>query len=190
MISPATAALLAMPDDLPFAMEAQFAQHEAAAEQRAFLSDPDLRAGQPLPAILAVNFMTAGNATFTMVSKKTGKRFTFRLRRPKDQAAGSSRRPIFVSVLNGSDNTNDYAFLGTIWEDGEKFTYRPSPKSPVSSVAPSQAAAQWLAKSLNYPDNLAQADIYHAGKCGRCNRQLTVPSSIQSGIGPECATKL
>jgi hypothetical protein len=28
---------------------------------------------------------------------------------------------------------------------------------------------------------------HHEGKCGRCGRLLTVPSSIESGIGPECS---
>jgi hypothetical protein len=29
-------------------------------------------------------------------------------------------------------------------------------------------------------------EFWHEGKCGRCNRKLTVPSSIESGFGPEC----
>jgi hypothetical protein len=31
--------------------------------------------------------------------------------------------------------------------------------------------------------------VQHAGRCGRCARTLTVPSSIELGLGPECATK-
>jgi predicted metal-dependent hydrolase len=30
-------------------------------------------------------------------------------------------------------------------------------------------------------------NVHHEGKCGRCGRLLTVPSSIESGIGPECS---
>ena len=30
-------------------------------------------------------------------------------------------------------------------------------------------------------------EVWHEGRCGRCNRALTVPESIASGIGPECA---
>ena len=29
--------------------------------------------------------------------------------------------------------------------------------------------------------------VFHDGKCGRCGRKLTVPESIQSGLGPVCA---
>lgn len=32
--------------------------------------------------------------------------------------------------------------------------------------------------------------VHHEGKCGRCGRELTVPESIESGIGPECAKAL
>jgi hypothetical protein len=33
-------------------------------------------------------------------------------------------------------------------------------------------------------------EIWHEGKCGKCGRQLTVPSSIETGIGPECIKTL
>jgi hypothetical protein len=33
-------------------------------------------------------------------------------------------------------------------------------------------------------------EVYHEGRCGRCNRKLTVPESIETGLGPECASKL
>jgi hypothetical protein len=30
-------------------------------------------------------------------------------------------------------------------------------------------------------------EVWHEGKCGKCGRALTVPSSILTGIGPECS---
>ena len=30
-------------------------------------------------------------------------------------------------------------------------------------------------------------EMLHEGRCGRCARRLTVPASVASGIGPECA---
>jgi len=35
-----------------------------------------------------------------------------------------------------------------------------------------------------------QMDVHHEGRCGRCNRKLTVPESIENGLGPECAGKM
>lgn len=43
---------------------------------------------------------------------------------------------------------------------------------------------------LDSPDGVLAArgfSVLVAGVCRRCNRKLTVPASIESGIGPECA---
>jgi hypothetical protein len=39
-----------------------------------------------------------------------------------------------------------------------------------------------------HPDS-DKLEVWHEGRCGRCGRRLTVPESIESGLGPECATK-
>jgi hypothetical protein len=185
-----------------------FAAREAEQERAAFASDPDMQiarreakhdremaaAGTPEPAYQhapaagehpvndAAAFILAGNARFTVVSNQTGKRFTFHVRQPK---AGD---PHFVRVLTGPDNESSYTFVGTYFSDG---TYRHGARSTISADAPSAKAAAWLMNMLRNPARLAaQATIYHSGRCGRCGRTLTVPSSILSGIGPECAGKL
>lgn len=57
-------------------------------------------------------FCLAGNATVTLVSLKTQKRYTFKVRKPDDFSAS---RPIwFVSVLKGSDNEADFGYIGQI----------------------------------------------------------------------------
>ncbi len=48
-----------------------------------------------------VQFITAGNALFTLENTATGNRFTFRVRQPGDD------KPHFVSVLTGADNLAD-----------------------------------------------------------------------------------
>lgn len=123
-------------------------------------------------------FMFGGNATFTVVSKGSGKRFTFKVRQPKADT------PHFVSVLTGSDNESDYAFLGTIFN---RDSYRRSAKSSIGPSAPSAQAFEWFFKHLNDPALETKVDVHHEGRCCRCGRKLTVPESIESGIGPECA---
>lgn len=125
-------------------------------------------------------FALGGNATFTLLSKATGQRFTFKVRQPKEDS------PYFVSLLSGSDNENDYTFLGSIFSDG---TYRHGRKSPVSESAPSARAFAWFWRNLDDPDAMAKVEVWHEGRCCRCGRKLTVPSSIEAGIGPECAGK-
>jgi hypothetical protein len=182
--SPAVAAILAMPDDLPFEPS------PAKAELTIAITDDAQPTGVALPAPLARTFMLAGNATFTVVSNATGKRFTFKMRRPDDVQPGTTRIPYFLKVLTGADNENSYEYMGQFWVDGEKVTYSAGRKSRIAADAPSQRAAMWLASAINHPEKLAQCTIYHAGKCGRCGRTLTVPGSIQTGLGPECATRM
>lgn len=149
-----------------------------------------------LPDVAAIRrYIEAGKATLTIVSKKTGTRYTLRFTRPKVGPGSDSAkpRPIWISVLSGQDNETAYTFLGTLWLENSNVPssplhYKHSPKSPASSDAPSVRAALWLLKVLNTRDNeaLKQAEVWHEGRCGRCGRKLTVPSSIESGFGPEC----
>lgn len=126
-------------------------------------------------------FALAGNATFTVTSRKTGTRFTFRVRQPKDNT------PHFVSLLNGPDNENSFCFLGTIF-NGENFVH--GKKSHVGPDAPSALAFKWVWAHRNDPTLTEKVEIHHEGRCCRCGRKLTVPESIESGIGPECASRM
>lgn len=139
----------------------------------------------PLHAQDFKSFALAGSARFTLVSRRTGTRFTYWVR-----AGDDPTRPIwFVRVLTGSDNENDYTYLGTISANDLKFWH--GRKSPISSGAPSARAFEWSWNNhLRYdhiPDGL---EVWHEGRCGRCGRTLTTPESVARGIGPECAEKM
>lgn len=50
---------------------------------------------------------------------------------------------------------------------------------------------RWLFSALQAGRDLTgKVTIRHAGSCGRCGRTLTVPASLDSGIGPVCADKM
>jgi hypothetical protein len=133
----------------------------------------------------ALRFVLAGNATFTLRSRKTGTRFTYRVRRSDDG------RIHFVSVLTGSDNEHSYSYFGYIRHSvaGPTFFYG-NAKARITRDAPSCRAFEWTFAHLirdTIPDSL---EIWHEGRCGRCGRKLTVPESIETGFGPECAGKV
>jgi Family of unknown function (DUF6011) len=143
-------------------------------------------------AAAARAFMRAGNATVTLVSKKTGARFTYRVSEARDKETGkrTGDGTLFVGVLRGADNTSDYGYLGRISRDvfwqGRKY-----PKADdISANAPSALAFAWAWRKLASGDMPEALEIWHEGKCGRCGRKLTVPSSIASGFGPECIGKI
>jgi hypothetical protein len=148
---------------------------------------------EPHPAQLQgntaiVKFLLAGNAIFTLVNTKTGNRFTYRIRRP-EEARGSVSH--FVALLTGSDNESDYAYLGQIYSGSLANYAIPGAKSKIGRDAVSVRALDWLFSQLAHGRELpANVQVWHEAKCGRCARKLTVPSSIASGFGPECAGKI
>lgn len=129
-------------------------------------------------------FALAGNATLTLVSEKTGTRYTFRIRKPK---AAEANCPYFVSVMYGPDNETQYTYLGCIFPNQ---SYRHGRKSSLPEGDVRERAFLWFWNALFRNTVPAQMEVWHEGRCCRCNRKLTVPESIAAGIGPECAGRV
>lgn len=131
-----------------------------------------------------LNFIFAGNSLFTVVNSQTGNRFTFHVTKPKEKSKEVELRQIhFVRVLT---NPDIYEFIGTCFD--QKFSL--SKKSRFSAEAQSVRVFTWLITQLQknaLPDFI---QVWHHGRCGKCGRVLTVPSSIELGIGPECIKTL
>lgn len=143
----------------------------------------------------AISFILAGNATVTFKSLRTGTHFTFKVQEPKKQ--DPARPTWFVKLLTGPDNTGDYTYLGMITVSPFaslagplQHTFRAT-KATRNPGSPSFKAFEYtfnqLAKTGRIP---AGVEIRHEGRCGRCGRALTVPESIDRGIGPECASRM
>lgn len=186
----AMTAILEMSNDLPFADKAEVKPATVYTE----VADHTAHAmrGQLTCRADIVKFMEAGNAIFTIVSKKSGTRFTYKFSRPKAEG-NNTNRPIWVSVLVGQNNDADYSFAGTLRIAATGYTFNQSRKSVMQITASSMLLFSWLLKLLNAgrDDSLTrQAEFWHEGRCGRCGRTLTVPASIESGFGPECITKI
>jgi len=129
-------------------------------------------------------YALAGNARLTLLSTKTGVRFTYRVR-AKDVAQHVNDRLYFVSVLTGSDNESDYTYLGIICDGAT--TYRRGTKSTIGWEAPSAKAFAYFWENVTAGILPTQLEVWHEGSCGRCGRPLTDPESIARGIGPVCA---
>ena len=142
--------------------------------------------------------MLAGDATFTVVSKATGKRYTYRVVAPRVETARGGlavdrAAPVrFVKVLTGPDNEGDFTYAGTLrptmvhWE-GFRFAHGGA-KAGLADGAASVVGIAWLVAALRVASpKLGQVEFWHEGKCCRCGRKLTDPASISRGLGPECA---
>jgi hypothetical protein len=133
-------------------------------------------------------FITAGNATVTLKSKATGAHFTFKVRRPDDDRPDNGFR--FVSLMNGPDNTNSFAYIGYLKPSpaGTVF-FHGGAKARAGLDAPGVKAWRWAWQHLVQNKLPEQLEVWHEGRCGRCARKLTHPASIASGFGPECAAR-
>jgi len=165
-----------------------------------FTDDPDFDAapeasspqpvlrGQLTSALDARRYISGGKGVITLVSTRSGQRFTYRLTAKENEYGNKT---VFVGLLSGPDNTRDYAYLGRIATDrhgSEVFWQgRRTPRAgDVSPEAPSSKAFAWVWRNLVRGTLPAQLEVWHEGRCGRCGRKLTVPTSVAQGFGPEC----
>ena len=145
--------------------------------------------------MISKNFVTAGNATFTLelpqewaYSHGCKPHYTYKVRK-KD---GRDGKPVFfVSILSGPDNESDYRYIGILTFDGQIRT------TAKSALQPTAMPVRLLNRTLNLLwkgdlTDLQEAGfkLHHENKCGRCGRKLTVPESIETGLGPECAGRV
>lgn len=142
-------------------------------------------------------FILGGKATFTLRSKATGTRFTYKVTTPKSEDKDTSKI-FWVKLLTGSDNESSYSYLGYIkfmphpYKLGEgRFTFiHGGSKSSIGKDAKGFLALNYTFNGfIAQAKECAQVEVWHEGKCCRCGRKLTVPESIESGIGPECGSK-
>lgn len=124
-------------------------------------------------------FIFAGKSTFTIRNTATGNRVTFRLRKKQNR---KTNLPLwFVTAMTGSDNEASYSFIGT------QFSLIPKDFKPKAYAYPKPVEVwKWFISNLNNISRYPMVEVWHEGRCGKCGRKLTVPESIESGIGPEC----
>jgi hypothetical protein len=127
-------------------------------------------------------YTLAGNATITLSSERTGARYTYKIRRAEDDA-GNPKDVWFVGLLTGPDNYVDYQYMGML---NDTAGFRLTAKSKYSADSIPVRAFQFFWKHIAQDRMPPEMEIRHEGSCGRCGRKLTVPSSVDTGLGPEC----
>ena len=148
----------------------------------------------------AKKFMFAGNAVFTLRNADNGARITFKVMRPRGvKAAKYPANLYFVSYKYNEDTTDGLGYMPIGYVMAGEPAYRMTMKqaqklSSDKRYKPAVAEAfekgskvfNWYLTGLfngTLPETL---EVYHAGRCGRCGKRLTVPYSIEVGYGPEC----
>lgn len=133
-----------------------------------------------------LRFIIAGKAVFT--AKGQTHRFTYRVKQPKFNGV-KAEHIRFVYILTGPDNTRDYEFFGSIVLKHGRWEFRYSQKARIGEEATSVKAFKYVIRHVAESLPMPQVEVWHEGRCGCCGRPLTVPESIETGLGPECAKK-
>ena len=139
--------------------------------------------------MLSKTFILAGDATFT-IECPDATHHTFRVQHVEK----NDRWPesFFVKMLTGPDNENSYSYLGKLNDftgqvvltaksklTADSFTYR---------LLNRILARIWGDDAASFEQHGYK--VHHEGRCGKCGRKLTVPASVESGIGPECSKQM
>lgn len=118
---------------------------------------------------------TGKGGAFTVRSNRTGKDYTFKIRRLEYK--GQIYTHVFVEQEYLKFKHLGCFYNGLISKGG----------SVVNT--PAAIAAQWLLRQViggrfEYVDS--EVAIFHLGKCLKCGKTLTDASSIEAGLGPIC----
>jgi hypothetical protein len=129
-------------------------------------------------------FILAGKAKFTIKNTDTGNRYTYSVR------MNEFGDGYFVSVFTGTRNCNwrHYSYIGMLrrYKDKWKFCTTKASFRKVKENDPGFSGFRWCWNKLINNDLPEKVSIYHEGQCGKCGKLLTVPKSIELGIGPVC----
>lgn len=118
------------------------------------------------------------NGVITMKSLRTGEHRTFRIRTMKADAKFLPGKRI-IELLQGPDNENDYRSFGMVGDNGRVCLWKKHQ---------SETFYTWVATALEHPEKfLDRVEFSFEGRCRRCNRLLSDPASVASGIGPTCS---
>ena len=131
------------------------------------------------------NFIFAGRSVFTLENSSTGNYITFRIKSIKKQGkVVPNEYGVEAKVLG--DSSSGYTFMGFL--NLNRGTFQEWGSTQRGSI--SYVTFYWLMRNIGKLEDFNTLSIYHEGSCCKCGMPLTVPESIDSGIGPECKKKM
>jgi ABC-type Zn uptake system ZnuABC Zn-binding protein ZnuA len=123
------------------------------------------------------------NGSRTIRNRGTGEHRTFKVR---TVLKGNLEGKRIIALLTGPDNTSHYKGFGFVTDNGIQLWHK------YSNDKLWKAYAYMITKIVIEKDSGWTNRYEHMleGHCCRCNRLLTHPGSIETGIGPECRKQL
>ena len=123
------------------------------------------------------NYIFAGNAYFTLTSKKTNHHFTYNIYRKKTSPVW------YVKIHDGHSHT----YSGYIKKVNNIYRYYKGASGTYDMNDNRILSLMWFIRHMKDVDIADKVILQHVGRCCKCGRKLTDPKSIELGVGPECA---
>lgn len=128
------------------------------------------------------------NGTYTVESARSGEHRTFSIRtQPDDSKFAPGQR--VIALLTGSDNERDYTPFGFV--DDHRIAVWSSKRGKQGKRSSYEFFARliWSLATRGEESKAREAGytLLVEGRCLICNRRLTDPTSIRTGLGPVCA---
>lgn len=125
--------------------------------------------------------LSTHNGKVTIENPETGNHRTFSISTVQNKQSGLYGKRI-VALLTGPNNEDDYTGFGFVTPQGDIKIWRKKSGNKIWHTYRDMLlnSSKWIEKGVRY---------HVEGRCRVCNRTLTVPESIESGIGPVCAKR-
>lgn len=129
------------------------------------------------------------NGTYTLVSEKSGEHRTLRIATVQNKQSGLYGRRI-ISMLVGPNNEADYIGFAFVEDDNTLRVWGAFRGTLTADIGNALMAV--LVRGRVQADGSVRAEglrahVLFKSACRVCNRPLTCPESIRTGIGPVCA---
>jgi hypothetical protein len=129
------------------------------------------------------------NGVYTMVSHKSGEHRTFRIATVQNERSGLHGKRI-VSLLSGPDNQSDYIGFAFLNDDNSLSVWGRFRQTLTHEMG--RCLMRFLVDGVVADDGSVRIEgvnghVLFQSACCVCNRPLTCPESIRTGIGPVCA---
>ncbi len=146
--------------------------------------------------MLTKEFITAGRAVFTIETPEAFRatrdhirpHYTFKV--VKKEKSARYAESLLVFLLTGPNNQDDYSYVGMLCGATVRLTQASRFNDETYPVKLLRRVVAQLWAGNGEAITAAGFNVHHEGRCGRCARPLTVPSSIESGFGPECIKQM
>lgn len=133
------------------------------------------------------------NGKFTIMNSKTGQHRTFMIKtQPADAGFAPNKRVIYLFTGNENDDDSHYTGFGFVEDNGIKVWSKKRGTVKEPSFFDRCATMVWSLATLGdeSPYLALGVTVELSKRCRVCNRTLTNPASLESGIGPECERRL